>query len=146
MLPIVTRRPVKLIGVSGSWNTMFAVVMVTTSLKMPQILSVTTLVRFSRANSEAVIRNARHPGKSRIPIPRRVPSFSNSLEKPSMRAGKPSTGTARTNKLKNMTGAKKNIEENGFAVAGLRSRRIWVNDQRKPDEQADDMTRMKPRT
>jgi hypothetical protein len=44
-----------------------------------------------------------------------------------------------------MTGARKKMEENGFAVAGLRRRRIWVNDHRKPDEQADAITRMKPR-
>jgi hypothetical protein len=45
--------------------------------------------------------------------------------------------------LMNMTGARKKMEENGFAVAGLRRSRIWVKDQRKPDEQAETMTRMK---
>jgi len=37
------------------------------------------------------------------------------------------------------------MEEKGFAVAGLRSRRIWVSDHLKPDEQAEAMTRRKPR-
>ena len=61
-----------------------------------------------------------------------------------MSAEKPSTGIARISMLMNMTGARKKMEENGFAVAGLRRSRIWVKDQRKPDEQAETMTRMKP--
>jgi hypothetical protein len=123
---------------------MLAVVIVTTSLKMPQILNVTTLVRFSRANSDDVIKKARQPGKSRMPMPRAVPFASNRFERPSPNALKPSTGTARTNKLTNITGARKNIDEKGFAVAGFRRRRIWVSDHRKPDEHADAITRMKP--
>lgn len=51
---------------------------------------------------------------------------------------------ARTNKLMNMTGARKKMDEKGLAVAGFRRRRICVSDHRKPDEHADDMTRMKP--
>jgi hypothetical protein len=47
--------------------------------------------------------------------------------------------------LMNMTGARKKMEENGFAVAGLRRRRICVRDQRNPEEQAEAMTRIKPR-
>lgn len=143
---MVMTRPVRFIGVSGSWKTRLAVVMVTTSLNMPQILSVTTLVLFSRANSDAVIRKAKHPGNSNMPMPKSVPFMSNSLESPSKRAGNPSTGIAKTRMLRNMTGARKNIEENGFAVAGFRRRRICVRDHRKPEEQAEDMTRMNPRT
>ncbi len=45
-----------------------------------------------------------------------------------------------------MIGARKKIEENGFDVAGLRSRRIWVSAQRKPEKNAAEMTRMKPRS
>jgi hypothetical protein len=44
-----------------------------------------------------------------------------------------------------MTGARKKIDENGLEVAGLRSRRIWVSDQRNPDDAEADMTRMNPR-
>ena len=145
MLPIVTTNPVRLIGVSGSLKTRLAVVMVTTSLKMPQMLSVTTEVRFSRANSELVMRKARQPGKMRMPTPSAVPFWSKRRTRPSCRALKPSTGTARTKMLMNITGARKKIEENGFAVAGLRRRRICVSDQRKPEEQAEAMTRMKPK-
>lgn len=35
--------------------------------------------------------------------------------------------------------------ENGFEVAGLRNRSIWVRAQRKPLKNAAEMTRMKPR-
>lgn len=145
MLKMVTTSPVKLIGVSGSLKIKLAVVIVTTSLKMPQMLSVTTLVRFRRANSDEVMRKARQPGKIRIPTPRRWPFISNNLDRPAERAENPSTGTASTKRLRNMTGARKKMEEKGFAVAGLRSSRIWVKDQRKPDEHAEDMTRMKPK-
>ena len=144
MLPMVIIRPDIFIGVSGSWKTRLAVVIVTTSLKIPQILSVTTLVRFKRANSDAVIINARQPGKSSMPVPKRTPFVSKRWERPPARAEKPSTGIARMRRLKNMTGARKKIEEKGFEVAGLRRRRICVKDHRKPEEQAEDMTKMKP--
>lgn len=114
-------------------------------MNMPQMLSVTTEVRFSRANSEDVIRNASTPGNKRMPVPSAAPFISKRCARPSLSAGNPSTGTAKMIKLKNITGARKKIDENGFAVAGLRSRRIWVRDHLKPDEQADAMTRMNPR-
>lgn len=60
-------------------------------------------------------------------------------------AKRPSTGMARMNSVRNITGARKNIDENGFEVAGLRRSRICVRDQRKPDDAAADMTRKKPR-
>ena len=44
-----------------------------------------------------------------------------------------------------MTGARKKILLNGLLVAGLRMRRIWVSDQRKPEKKAARMTRTKPR-
>ena len=47
--------------------------------------------------------------------------------------------------LMNITGARKKMDEKGLAVAGLRRRRIWVRDQRNPEEQAEAITRMKPR-
>jgi len=45
MLMIVMSRPERLTGVRGSWKTIAAADMVMTSLNMPQILRVTTLVR-----------------------------------------------------------------------------------------------------
>ena len=48
-------------------------------------------------------------------------------------------------KARNITGARKKIPLNGFDVAGLRSRRIWVRDQRKPEKKAEEMTSIKPR-
>ncbi len=59
-----------------------AAVIVTTSLKIPQILRVTTEVRCRRANSEAVMRKARQPGKARIKIPITTPLASTSTASP----------------------------------------------------------------
>ena len=59
-----------------------AAVMVTTSLKMPQMLSVTTEVRCKRANSEDVIRKASMPGKTRITMLMKTPLASASATKP----------------------------------------------------------------
>jgi hypothetical protein len=74
-----------------------------------------------------------------------LPFASMRVWKPSKRAGKPSTGIARRKREPNITGARKKIEENGFEVAGLRRRRICVRPQRKPEKNAADITRMKPR-
>lgn len=118
---------------------------VTTSLKMPQMLSVTTEVRWSSANSEAVMRKARTPGKSRIPMPSTAPFSCTSLLRPLARGPNPSMGMAIIDKARNMTGARKNMPLNGLLVAGLRSRRIWVNDHRKPEKNDAEITRMNPR-
>lgn len=142
---MVMRRPEMLIGVKWSSKTIFAALIVTTSLKIPQMLSVTTLVRLSKANSDDVMRNARVPGKTSNEIPKALPLAAIRLERPSLSSENPSTGIAMARRLTNMIGARKNIEENGFDVAGLRRSRIWVNDQRKPEDKADDITRMKPR-
>lgn len=145
MLTIVTSRPNTLIGVSCSPKVMLAADTVSTSLKMPQMDNVTTLVRFKRANSAEVIRKAIKPGKSRIPTPRLVPCKVRSSSRPVAIAPIPSTDSASTARTKNMIGANRKIEENGFAVAGWRSNSICVNDHRNPADKADDITRMKPR-
>lgn len=105
-------------------NTRAATEIVRTSLKIPQILKVTTEVRWMRANSEAVIRNARQPGKRRIRGARMKPCLSPSLLNAWYMSPRPSTGRARMNSVTNMTGARKKIDENGFDVAGCRMRRI----------------------
>lgn len=142
---MVTTRPEALIGVSSSAKMIEAVLMVRTSLKIPQILRVTTEVRCRSANSEAVMAKARQPGKRRMARERRVPFSEERFVKARTSAKGPSTGMASTSSVKNMTGARKNIDENGLEVAGLRRRRIWVNDQRKPDDAAADITSTKPR-
>jgi hypothetical protein len=48
MLMIVTSKPERLTGVRGSLKTIAAAEMVMTSLNMPQMLRVTTLVRWRR--------------------------------------------------------------------------------------------------
>eukprot|EP00914_Ancora_sagittata_P007882 GHVO01015509.1.p2 GENE.GHVO01015509.1~~GHVO01015509.1.p2 ORF type:complete len:104 (-),score=8.75 GHVO01015509.1:182-493(-) len=103
---MVINKPEILIGVKGSWKTMPAADIVTTSLKMPQILRVTTEVRCKRANSEAVMRNASIPGKKRTPMPRMMPFFSARPARPCPNSTKPSTGMAMIARLKNMTGAR----------------------------------------
>ena len=65
---MVTNRPETLIAVSLSSKATEAAITMATSLKMPQIDSVTTLVRFRRANSETIMRKARIPGKSKMKI------------------------------------------------------------------------------
>lgn len=57
MAIIVTNRPEMLIGVSGSLNTMAAAEIVITSLKMPQIDSVTTEVRFKSLRDLSISEN-----------------------------------------------------------------------------------------
>ncbi len=117
----------------------------TTSLKIPAMERVTTEVRFRRANSEAVIRKATTPGKSKRAGPMNGPFSSRSLWKPVTRAETPSTGMARRSRVRNIMGARKKIEEKGFDVAGLRRRRICVRAQRKPEKKAAVMTRKNPR-
>jgi hypothetical protein len=145
MAPIVTKRPEMLIGVKRSPNTRPAAEMVTTSLKIPAMERVTTEVRFSRANSEAVIQNAIAPGNSKIAGPKKGPFAAIKTWRPRHNAGKPSTGMAIRNRDRNMMGARKKIEEKGLDVAGLRRRRICVRAQRKPEKKAAEMTRVKPR-
>ena len=135
-----------LMGVRLSWNTSPAAVMVTTSLKIPQMLNVTTEVRCSRANSEAVMRKANIPGKSKMQMPKKTPLASTSTFRPCPRALKPSTGMAMIARLRNMIGARKKMLLKGLLVAGLRRRRICVRAQRKPEKKAAAMTRMKPMT
>ena len=144
MLTIVTSRPNALIGVRCSFKVMLAADTVSTSLKMPQMDNVITLVRLSRANSAEVIRNAIKPGKRRIPIPRLVPCSVRSSLRPVLMARMPSTDSASATRTRNIIGASRKMEENGFAVAGWRSNSICVNDHRNPAARADDMTRMKP--
>ena len=145
MLAIVTNRPLTLMGVNGSSNTMPAAEMVTTSLKIPQMLNVTTDVRFNRANSEDVIRNASTPGKSRIAIPSTPPLCAVKAVKPLPRATSPSTGMAMIPRVKNIIGARKKMLLNGLLVAGFRSSSICVRAQRKPEEKAEEIIRIKPR-
>ena len=95
-----------LIGVRGSWNSIDETKMVTISLKIPQMLSVTTVVRCKSANSEAVIRKAKIPGSRMMPIPCRGPLSSVRILRPSRKAPKPSTGMAMMARLVNMTGAR----------------------------------------
>lgn len=142
---MVTIKPDALMGVRSSWKTMEAVEMVRTSLNMPAIDNVTTDVRCRSANSDAVIRKARQPGNSRMPRLKSSPFSATRAEKADARACRPSTGIARRRSVRNITGARKKIEEKGFEVAGLRRSRICVRDQRKPDDAAADMTRKKPR-
>ena len=119
--------------------------MVTTSLKMPQMLSVTTDVRCNRANSEAVIQKASTPGNNNITTPKAVPLISVRVWKPAFSGPKPSIGIASNARLRNMIGARKKILLNGLLVAGFRRSKIWVKAQRKPEKKADEMMRMKPR-
>jgi hypothetical protein len=44
----------------------------------------------------------------------------------------------------NMMGVSKKRVENGFEVAGWRSRRIWIKPHLKPEKNADAMTSVKP--
>jgi len=80
--------------------------MVTTSLKMPAIERVTTLVRWRRANSEAVMQNAIIPGKRRRAGPSKGPFSSIRRRMPSKRSGNVSTGTAMMNRETNIMGAR----------------------------------------
>lgn len=73
MLLMVTTKPVTLTVVSLSWKIMPAALIVTTSLKIPQILRVTTEERFRSANSEEIMQNASTPGKIRRNEPNRFP-------------------------------------------------------------------------
>lgn len=95
-----------LIGVRGSWNTMPAAEIVTTSLKMPAMERVTTDVRCRRANSEAVMQNAITPGNNKINGPNIGPFLSINIPKPCHNAGNPSTGTAIKKSETNITGAR----------------------------------------
>ena len=135
-----------LMGVRGSWKTRPAAVIVTTSLKIPQILRVTTEVRWRRANSEAVIKKAKVPGKIKMRIPMKSPLASTRDFRPAPRGTKPSTGMAMMARLTNMTGARKKMLLKGLLVAGLRRSSIWVRAQRKPEKKAAAMTRAKPIT
>src|ERR1700761_8703924 len=103
---------------------MDAVLMVRTSLKMPQIDSVTTEVRCRRANSLAVIQNAKQPGNRRMRSAKKVPFSAAKTPKAWKRSKTPSTGKARMNRVPNMMGARKKTVENGLEVAGWRMRRI----------------------
>lgn len=144
MAPMVMMRPETLIGVSGSWKTMPAALMVMTSLKMPQMLRVTTEERLRSANSEAIMQKARMPGKRRMLMPRRTPSAVR-MEIPWMISQGPSTASARIMRQTNIIGVRKKSMANGFEVAGWRRRRIWVRPHLKPEKMEDTMMRLKPR-
>ncbi len=118
--------------------------MVTTSLKMPQMESVTTDVRCRRANSELMRPKARQPGKTRRKNAGAVPFAAARIWKPVITACGPSTKRARTKSVTNMMGARKNIVAYGLPVAGWRRRRICVRAQRKPEKKDAAMTRVKP--
>ena len=144
MLEIVTASPEMLTGVSLSPNISPAADIVSTSLNMPQTLKVTTLVRFSSANSDAVMRKASSPGNRIMPTPPATPFASVNAWMPSIKSGIPSTGSAMTSSAKNMTGVRKNSVENGLLVAGLRSSNICVRLHLKPEKKAELMMSMKP--
>jgi hypothetical protein len=146
METIVTIRPEMLTAVRGSPKTIVATEMVRTSLKIPQMLRVTTEVRWSSANSEDTIRKAMTPGKRTIAVATITPYWVVRTPKREKSAEKPSTGMAMMKIETNITGARKKMEEKGLDVAGLRRRRTWVRDQRRPDRADAVMTRMKPRT
>ena len=74
-----------------------------------------------------------------------VPFFSMSFDKPPRRFIGPSTPLAMTNKLQNIIGAKKKMLEKGLDVAGLRRSKIWVSAHLKPEKNAAEMTKMKPK-
>lgn len=132
-------------AVMVSSKTCPAVTIVTTSLNMPAMLRVTTLVRWRSANSEAVMQKAIKPGKRRIKGPRSLPFLSINSPRPTRRFIGPSTPEAIINKLQNIIGAKKKILENGFDVAGFRNSKICVSAHLKPEKKAAEMTRMKPK-
>lgn len=95
-----------LIGVSGSWKTIPAAEMVTTSLKIPAIDKVTTEVRWRSANSEDVMQNARTPGNKRMRGPSTGPFFATRMPRPCQSDGMPSTGMAMIRRETNMIGAR----------------------------------------
>lgn len=142
---MVTIKPLTLIGVNGSWKTIPAADIVTTSLKIPHMLRVTTDVRFKSANSEAVIRKASAPGNKSIPMPTKGPFSAVKTRRPWPRGTNPSTGMAMIARVKNIMGARKKILLKGLLVAGLRKRSICVSAQRNPEKKADDIIKIKPR-
>ena len=133
-----------MIGVRGSWKTIPAAPMVTTSLKIPQILSVTTEVRCKRANSEDVIRKASIPGNTRIQKLGKTPFASARAARPWRSLTGPSMGRAIKMRLRNIMGARKKMLLKGLLVAGFRRSRICVRAQRKPEKNAAAITSMKP--
>ena len=54
-------------------------------------------------------------------------------------------GMARINIVRKVMGERKKMLEKGFEVAALRSKRIWVRAQRKPEKKAERRIRIKPR-
>lgn len=118
--------------------------MVTTSLKMPQIESVTTFVRCRSVNSDEIMQNAKNPGMniSRSAFAR--PSFSTRIFRPAMTADGVSLNSAMTNKVTNMIGARRKRVANGFEVAGCRRSRICVRAHRKPEKNDAEIARTKP--
>lgn len=140
----VTNRPDMLMGESGSPNIIPAAAIVRASLKMPQTLSVTTLVRFNRANSDDVIRKARTPGNKMIAIPMASPLAFARSSSPAFSDAIPSLGIAMIKRTKNIIGVRKNRDENGFEVAGFWRRSICVRDQRRPEKNDAIISKMKP--
>ena len=145
MLAIVTSKPEILIGVKGSWKTIPAAEIVITSLKIPHMLSVTTEVRCSNANSVEVRQNANVPGNSKSNMPRMDPFSAVNLAMPSASAEKPSMGMASSASERNMIGVRKKILLKGLLVAAFLNSKIWVSAQRKPEKNAELMIRRKPR-
>ena len=80
--------------------------MVTTSLKIPAMERVTTEVRCSKANSEAVMQNAMHPGNKSKSGPKIGPFSSTRMCRPAHSAEKPSTGIAIIRREANIVGAR----------------------------------------
>ena len=80
-----------------------------------------------------------------MPTPSAMPFCSTNLLIPFAREPKPSTGMAMMNRARNITGARKKIPLKGLLVAGFRSKRIWVSDQRNPEKKDAAITRIKPR-
>lgn len=101
-----------------------AAVMVTTSLKIPHMLRVTTLVRCKREYSDVVIQNARHPGNMRSRMEMKLPFLAARSERPPRSALGPSAREAMVKRLTNMMGERKKSVANGLLVAGCRKRRI----------------------
>src|SRR5271170_1460224 len=144
MLAIVTNKPETLIGVSGSWKTMPAAEMVTTALKMPQMESGTTEVRWRSANSADVMQKARRPGKRRSTVVFTPPCAVDKTAMPVRIGAGCSMARARQRRETNMMGVRKKRVLKGFDVAGWRRRRICVTAQRKPEKKAELRTRTKP--
>lgn len=131
--------------VSWSPNTTPATPIITTSFKMPQTLNVTTEERCSSANCANTIQNARHPGRSSSEIAvDALPHVSLNAYRPSIISCGSSIEIDIPINVINTTGLRWNSIETGFDVAGCFRIKSWESAHRKPEKNADPVTRAKP--